>query len=569
MNFTRAIFCLLLLILCAGCGSATPQVSTIPVLPTAEPTVTKTLRPTTASTSVQQTATEVVPTPTDAPFSEPVQITPVSEPINQTGPWLMLHPDNLYTGPPRIISPVFVNPDGSGWEPANLHRDPQAPPNELVWWFGSVSPNSPYAAFQGYLTEYEGECNPKNIYWDFRGHTLHILKLPENRIVREFLLIGDAAGDQIDQYPCENGNDGDAPVLGVVVSPYSMVWSPDGRYLAFPAAPDGPNADLYLYDTITNEVRRLTTRQNNPDILGWSPDGQTVIYRSITKMMLYKYQYLESDGLYAVSVSGKDRLLFEPEVSPRGLEWLSKSQFLITDGPCELMISWVCSTSLRLVDISTGKHELLYNNQKASVFYTTDPINHVILINNPPSDMPGLAGMEGIPYSDTPDMAYIPGVFHFDLSTHLLRPVLSGETYDFVWDPTLEAFRSHRMDTDPPYTLHRILIRFIPGEGFSVEKEDDPPSVSPDGNWSVRKVGGDCFFFDDQNQPIQKLLGNSRCGWLSNAWSPDSSMYIDLTLDDARTMNQLIVYKKENGWQPEVVREIKYAMEWSFRWIVP
>lgn len=40
---------------------------------------------------------------------------------------------------------------------------------------------------------------------------------------------------------------------------YEPVWSPDGRYLAFLGAIEGPSSDVYVYDTATDRVQRLTS----------------------------------------------------------------------------------------------------------------------------------------------------------------------------------------------------------------------------------------------------------------------------------------------------------------------
>lgn len=538
-----------------------------------ERTATATRRPSNTPPILIDKTKDVPATPAQTPVQDFMEITPIPEPINQTGPWIMLSPDIFYTGAARIVGPIFANADGSGWEPANLPHDPYSPPDVLDWWFGSISPQRPFAAFQDYLSEYQPTCQ-KNSTTIFPGYvdTLYILKLPENKVVRQISLFGPKALEQISKEECEfvaQGRFDTPPVLGVVQNSSSISWSPDGRYLAFPAAFESKAADLYLYDTQTDTLRRLTTRQNNPDILGWSRDGQTIIYRSITKMELFKLQFLESSGLFAVSLSGSDRLLLKPDVIPLGLQWLSKSQFLITDGPCDPWGSGLCTTHLRLVDLSTGTNEVIYSNPKVLINYVVDPIHHLLLISNPPSDMPGLSGIQATPDEYRPDLSFVPGVYHFDFSTHLLQPVLSENLHRLEWDKKLEAFRSDNVDQEPPYTKHTTLIRYISGNGFTFKKLDNLPDPSPDGKWSVGKIGEDWFILDDQNQPVQKLLSKSYCHWASNCWSPDSSTYVELVPNERATMPQLIVYQKKNNWQPTVVRQILYGQLWSYEWITP
>lgn len=58
----------------------------------------------------------------------------------------------------------------------------------------------------------------------------------------------------------------------------ALLWSPDGRYLAFVGAIDGPSADVYAFDTLTSNVLRLTDGPGQPVLMGWSPDSRWVIH---------------------------------------------------------------------------------------------------------------------------------------------------------------------------------------------------------------------------------------------------------------------------------------------------
>lgn len=534
-----------------------------------ERTATPTRRTTDKPPILIEETSNVPAAPTSTPALAPLPPTPVPEPLNQTGPWLMLSQGTFYSGPKPYLDPVFINADGSGWQLANIPRDPFLPPGEPDASFGSIASNGPYAAFYGYMTEYEPTCPKDGSHLFSLSGSLYILKLPENKIVFEFDMFGQEAKEQFHKDECalvDEGRFDTPPVMGVTTNEYILRWSPDGRYLAFPAAPVGKAADLYLYDTQTNTVRRLTTRQNNPDILSWSPNGQTIIYRSITKMDLFRNQFLESDGLYSVSVTGEDRLLFTPEVIPIGPEWLSETQFLITDGSCDPWGSGLCTTHLRMVDLIKGTNEVIYTNSKVLINYVADPVHHLFLVSNPPSDMPGLSGIPATPHKFQPDLSFVPGVYHYDFSTRLLQPVLSENADSLTWDKKIEAFCSFVGAKEPPYTN---LIRYVPGHGFTVKKVFDLPETSPDGEWAVGQLGEDWFILDAQNQPVQKLLSKSNCRWASNCWSPDSSTYVELIPNERLTMPQLVIYQKKNNWQPTVVRQILYGQLWSYEWITP
>ena len=77
-------------------------------------------------------------------------------------------------------------------------------------------------------------------------------------------------------------------------------WSPDGRYLAFVAAIEGPSSDLYVYDSLQDKIERKSSGPNQAADPIWSPNGTGIIH--------YEYEY------YPIEI--------EPyAVAPRALWW--------------------------------------------------------------------------------------------------------------------------------------------------------------------------------------------------------------------------------------------------------
>jgi hypothetical protein len=79
-------------------------------------------------------------------------------------------------------------------------------------------------------------------------------------------------------------------------------WSSDGRWLAFNAAIDGPSADVYLYDTSTARITRLTDGPAQSTDLAWSPNDSYIVH-SVAQSLYYGYSGLGYEMLGAWAAS--------------------------------------------------------------------------------------------------------------------------------------------------------------------------------------------------------------------------------------------------------------------------
>lgn len=61
----------------------------------------------------------------------------------------------------------------------------------------------------------------------------------------------------------------------------NIQWSPDGRYLAFVAIPSGSSADLFVYDTRNEKLKRLTNDSLPTGGVEWSPDGKWIVFENL------------------------------------------------------------------------------------------------------------------------------------------------------------------------------------------------------------------------------------------------------------------------------------------------
>ncbi|WP_434212377.1 hypothetical protein [[Pseudomonas] boreopolis] len=78
-------------------------------------------------------------------------------------------------------------------------------------------------------------------------------------------------------------------------------FSPDGRYIAYSAVHDG-NLDVYVVASEGGEPRRLTSHPGDDFVVGWTPDGERVLFVS------RRDSANRTGRLYTVAVSGGPQL---------------------------------------------------------------------------------------------------------------------------------------------------------------------------------------------------------------------------------------------------------------------
>src|SRR5574340_837261 len=66
-----------------------------------------------------------------------------------------------------------------------------------------------------------------------------------------------------------------------IITGVSMRWSPNGRLLAFVAELETAIANLYVFDTQTGNINRLTDSSKTLMILSWTPDGNSILYEEV------------------------------------------------------------------------------------------------------------------------------------------------------------------------------------------------------------------------------------------------------------------------------------------------
>jgi hypothetical protein len=183
-------------------------------------------------------------------------------------------------------------------------------------------------------------------------------------------------------------------------------WSPDGRYLAFVAALDGPSSDLYVYDTVSQKITHATSGDLEVARPTWTSDGSEIIYQVVTTFGTGAGW--TANSVRAVKPDGSDdRLIYK---NPNGT---GPETFLgISRGNIALVDHFdPRGGGLYLVNVTTGELHLLMANYLSAAM---DPVNgdYVFL------DGEGKLYFSSKPnpqYKQVNDLLYINGKVYWDM----------------------------------------------------------------------------------------------------------------------------------------------------------
>ena len=198
------------------------------------------------------------------------------------------------------------------------------------------------------------------------GIYLDLLHLTDNQIIPVARLDSDWPDQADEKVNQAKGALEDGRILG----------SPDGQFLAFPAAMGGSlNADVYLAQTASPDLIRLTHQSLNVQLMAWTPDSRQVIY-SVSKG--WDNLCYADTTVWSVSLDGKARKLYSAGCS-MGEEVLGFTQNdqMVTNTLNPMGVS--DRLHLRRVDLSTGQTKMIYTGY--FIMAALDPVHGKVLFN--------------------------------------------------------------------------------------------------------------------------------------------------------------------------------------------
>jgi WD40 repeat protein len=252
-------------------------------------------------------------------------------------------------------------------------------------------------------------------------HRLFIFELPHLRLIMEIPLIGHEAKRSIEEYKIENTGFVNSPIqTSISHTESNLMWSPDGRFIAFVAAIEGTSSDIYVYDTLRHEYGAVTNHENQAFIMEWSPDSEWIIHASISGIDVT----VGIDAVWAVSPHGGEvHYLYKahPYVAGENIVgWRNASTFLVQSSYFE-----GCPGDVVMVSIPDGDSEVLLDDRNTKVAY--DPINKTLAYIKAP---------EG-GFCSSSD----PGLYTLDIRTGEREQIFAGIYGLYGWLPNGYAFQ--------------------------------------------------------------------------------------------------------------------------------
>jgi len=393
------------------------------------------LEPTT--TPIPSGTASPVPTQAEMLIETPM---PTPVPLSDEGPWLVFTDDAMENA--KIFG---VNADGTGkillLEGRFLNQVAGSPTGDLL------------AA----IVYSDEKLSPK----------LLLIKLPEGEIVREVFLLS-FYEDQPESF-----DDGPTGPGGGIYGDFQ--WSPDGRYLAFMGAIEGPNSSLYIYDSNEDVIKRLSENEYQAVAPVWSPDGQRIIFQDVIN-----FHGLSISGMWIASIEdAESELIYDSTecYAEQIMGWVGNDSFVVEHG------GGISRKEICFVDLETGNVQVLFPDP--FLFGVVDKKSGAVAV---------------FPHTNVPNSTFDLEMGIYLVSPEITTPKLIRSTDQFSrfsWYEEKGLFISNiECETDPT----QAMVFNSSGEKICVTKQKDSYSyISPDeqyyldrdSEWIIYKANGD------------------------------------------------------------------------------
>jgi hypothetical protein len=290
-----------------------------------------------------------------------------------------------------------------------------------------------------------------------------------------------------------------------------LTWSPNSRYLAFPAMIDGISTDVYLYDLDTGKIQRKENEYLDVNYIEWSLDSQWILFNNILPYSSFPRGHT---SYWSIGVDSSNKRNLLPDGCGR-FDWISDTEFIDRDCNYGCGGDPPIGTNLFQIDVrTTAKREIW----KGSWYgYAFDKENGNIILNAEEGDRSQSVYSNGI---------YLGPIFGSK------KRISDAPTrfYDFIY----RKGTAHRFLGlfKGGYDDISIKIEGITSDGkFELLKQgkNEHVSISPDYHWLVIYGETGLTLFDGSDRLIFDWTNQSVIGV---TWKTNSQGLFFMTSDD-------------------------------------
>ncbi len=364
--------------------------------------------------------------------------------------------------------------------------------------------------------------------------TLNLQSLPTGTLTTITPLFSPAMEQAI---KAANGDRTDAIEAGIAILENSdtLKWSPDGRYVAFIAAIDGPSSDVYSYDRDTKQINRLTDGPNQAANLFWSPDSKWIVHEEVESFGTGAGWNVKA--VWAAAPDGNNTRKLYDATSSGGevfVNWLSPEKFLV--------YSWTVMGwhNVRAVDLNTGKAQLIGPKfDVQTLAYDPKTQTQLYFVDDFAAQQNGLSG--GLYFA----------------AAGQAKLMASGDWYETRWLPHAQLFFAKGKDGVISVTPEGVVKKYGGEEALPID--------APDGAWLL--AWGDGNYTSPIGLRLYTPDGEVKRTITSDAvafatWSPDATSVF------YQSGGQLYFVEIPNG-EPQLIGDSTAQELSNIGWIKP
>ena len=331
-------------------------------------------------------------------------------------------------------------------------------------------------------------------------------------------------------------------------------FSPDGSMVAFTANYHG-NSDVYLIDINGGIPKRLTFHGQLDRVLGWTPDGKSVLFASSRESGRQRY-----NQFYTVSIDGGSPSKL-PVPYGEFASFSPDGQKIAYTDRSRVNRNWKRYRGGTAPDISVFDLET----------FSTENITN----SNANDELPMWNG-DTIYYMSDNGPSKRNNLWKYELSTKSNTQVTKFTDYDITFpesgpsDIVFEAGGKLYLFNMSSSAISEVDIQVISDQKGRIPQQKKVTSfiqnttLSPDGNRVVVQARGELFNLPANEGFIENLSRTSGFAERKPAWSPDGK-YVAYWSDSSGEY-QLFLYDMTGKQPPRKVTDLKSGFNYSIHW---